>query len=83
MHLPQEAELHSPVKPKRKTAVKDKVREDSEEDDQEDDYYIMPPQIMAQTSESVRETPIMANDVIEPKRICNRITSDRKPRPLT
>lgn len=62
-HLPLEVEAHPPVKPKRKTAVAEKVREDSEE---EDDDYCVPPQIFAHPPESVRETPVMAADVIQP-----------------
>lgn len=45
-HLPLEADLHPRVKPKRKTALRDKVQTDSdvEEDEDEDDYYPSPPQ---------------------------------------
>lgn len=66
-HLPLEAEARPPVKPKRKTAVADKVREDSEEEDDDEDYYCVTPQIFAHPPESVRETPVMAADVIQPE----------------
>lgn len=43
-----------------------KVRKDSDEEDEEEDYYFIPTQITAQPSEPVKETPVMADDVVEP-----------------
>ncbi len=65
-HLPLEIKVRQPVKQKRKTAITDKVSQDSEEEDDEDDYYFMPPQITAQPPEPVREIPVTAGDVIAP-----------------
>lgn len=71
-HLPLEAEIRPPVKPKRKTPVTNGIRneedeeEEEKEEDDEDDYYFMPSQITAQPSGTVKETPVVADDLIEP-----------------
>lgn len=57
--------MRPPLKPKRKTTVIDTVGEDSEDEEDEDECSFMPPQIMTQPSESLRETPVMIDDVIE------------------
>lgn len=54
------------MKPKKKTAVADKVREDSEDEDEDDSCSMdLPPQCPPQPPAPVEKTPVIAHDVTE------------------
>lgn len=54
------------MKSKRKTDLKEKMRTNSEEDDYEDDYDLVPLKLMVEPPEPIVETPVMADNMIEP-----------------